>query len=64
MLNMYSIIKDHFKLVYNNDQDIHYIELAVNEETKNHKPGVRNNAQDKRFRILPSYIIFNIYHVT
>ena len=34
---MYHMEKDHFKVVYDEKRDTRYVELAKDEETKNHK---------------------------
>ena len=35
--NMYGMLKNHFKVTYDDKTDIHYVKLAVDEETKNQK---------------------------
>ena len=65
--NMYQMKKDYFKLVYDAEHDICYLELAVDEETKNHKE-ITNDLEsifmpeikDSKYCIVTSFLTYEM----
>ena len=63
--NMYTMKKDYFKLCYDKVQDLRYVELAVDKETKNLKEtnsdiesGLMPEMKDNKYCPVTSYLIF------
>ena len=63
--NMYKMKKDHFKLWYDEVLDLRYVELAVSEETKNHKEtntdtesGLMPEMKDNKYCPVTSYLTY------
>ena len=65
---MYHMEKDHFKAVYDEERDTRYVELAKDEETKNHKECDSDieslYARDERIQILSCYNIPHLHNVS